>query len=247
MTIGSWASALRLLPSCGERRVKLQLDIKWAQYDIYVYIRSDNVNSVSEQLVFFRWRGLAEANEWCWSWWSVADDKFHKYLHRNKKEEGGHIGVTLLKWSEMFSVMTESTLAYTSQPRSNSIEVSRMHQTTLNFDLAENVAAAQSWSSVPLGEWRRKMWDYLRPSIPRRGNRKPASEQERSWRSISHSQLKIPTFQHQRERGKQQKWVWTWLHWSGNDSKEVHIGKELSYRWYQRQEICSHALGHCFY
>lgn len=191
---------------------------------------------MSEQLVFFRWRGLAEANEWCWSWWSVADDKFHKYSHRNKEEEGGHIGVTLLKWSEMFSVMTESTLAYTSQPCSNSIEVSRMHQTTLNFGLAENVAAAQSWSSVPLGERRRKMWDYLRPSIPRRGNRKP-SEQERSWRSISHSQLKIPTFQHQRERGKQQKWVWTWLHWSGNDSKEVHIGKELSYRWYQRQLI----------
>lgn len=97
----------------------------------------------------FSWKGLAEANEWCRSWWSVADDIFYKYSHRDKEEEGGHIGVTpkQSKWSEPFGFM--HTRLYKANTRSNSIEVSRIHQTLLNFDLVENVAAAQSRSSGP--------------------------------------------------------------------------------------------------
>lgn len=40
---------------------------------------------------------------------------------------------------------------YEANTRSNSIEVSQIHQTLLNFDLVENVAAAQSCSSGPSG------------------------------------------------------------------------------------------------
>lgn len=75
-----------------------------------------------------------------------------------------------------------------------------MHQTTLNFDLMENLAAAQSQSSGPSGAQRRNLWDYLRASISCWCNRKPARQEERSPRSIPHSQLTIPTFQHQRGR-----------------------------------------------
>lgn len=43
------------------------------------------------------------------------------------------------------------TRLYEANTRSDSIEASRMHQTTLNFDLAENVAAAQSRATGPSG------------------------------------------------------------------------------------------------
>lgn len=78
-------------------------------------IRKYMVKSSVWTTCLFNWRGLTEANEWCRSWWSVADDIFHKYSHRDKEEEGDHIGITpkQSKWSETFGFMTECTLAYT--------------------------------------------------------------------------------------------------------------------------------------
>lgn len=107
-----------------------------------------------------------------------------------------------MKQSAMFGYMIESILTYTRRPvkPTGVLTASRRHE------YIKQLQTLISWRmrllhkvshQAPL-RW--NLWDYLRASISCWGNRKLARQEERSPRSISHSQLTIPTFQHQRGR-----------------------------------------------